>query len=205
MLPMRLRATDESSGVWQAQGTVSVLDNAGVNAAMAPAVRQVERLCAPCALGLIYLNHGLWNYEWIAQTEARGDSVLLAPIAGWLVRLGVLEPHAGLASRAHGAGGLTLPGAAYHDLGPLGVILVGLALALMARTAGALMTSAPVRSALGVILFVTAFLTVCHSLMFLGWAVMSFPFVMFALVATFLPAGLQRWLEQAGRRRKAYA
>ena len=40
----------------------------------------------------------------------------------------------------------------------------------------------------GVILFVAAFQTLCWSLIFPGWAVMSFPFVMIGMIIPFIGA-----------------
>ncbi len=131
---------------------------------------------------LQYLNHALWNFAIILNTDRRGSPLLLGFVDDYLRRIGIGDA-AEYKLRIHSLGGATLPGAAYHDYGYLG--LLGTAVVVgMCWVLGAVLLSRGRRwGLLGLTCLVAAGLTIALSGLFVGPATMSFPFVMFAFLA----------------------
>ncbi len=200
MLPMRRINDARSNPFWAAQKAADGGDNSGassgndrVRGPLLAAAGSVERLCPSCALVQTYLNHAIWNFEWYAfvGADAQDGSLLLKPLRAWYKRLSVDDngPEVG-GERGFGAGGITLPGAFYHDLGISGVLIGAVLLGLAGRASGALMLGGRLASAVGVILYVCVVGAIGYMFMMPVWSVMAFPFATGALIVTFVCAGV---------------
>lgn len=134
---------------------------------------------------LQYLNHALWNFAIIHDTDRRGSPLLLGFVDDYLQRLGM----GGAAEdkiRIHSLGGATLPGAAYHDHGYLGLLGTAIVLGLCWALGVALLSQGRRLSLLGLTCLVGTCLTIALSILFVGPATMSFPFIIFAFLACVL-------------------
>lgn len=73
---------------------------------------------------LHYLNHAVWNYAMILDSDQRGAPVLTVFVRVYLHRMGIGSNPSEDGTRVYSRGGLTLPGAAYHDFGYPGLLAV---------------------------------------------------------------------------------
>lgn len=193
-LPIRQAQSEEGEGedVWRRSGDV--------------APTRVDRAmlwegCAVCALILTYVNHGIWNLASVVSTEERGRPVLFAFVRYWGDRLGVWRSQGERrekAKRVYGPGGLTLPGAAYHDFGWPGVVLTGVAVGALLGVGMGLMRSSAWWPE-GVAIFVLGGIVEGESLLFVAPGTLSFPFVAVATLAWLLGMRAVRWRNTRGR------
>jgi hypothetical protein len=139
--------------------------------------------CDVCRPTSLYLNHGVWNFQMIAASKERGDPVLQRYLMGYLARLGMASRPNG-STRVYGAGGTTLPGAAFHDYGNVGIVMTALFLALMFVFSVALIRHGGQFLWLGVALFVAVGVSEAMSLLFFAPATLSFPFLVIAFLTT---------------------
>lgn len=156
---------------------------------LAPSKTQEKVLnaCPSCNMVFLYLNHGIFNFESILANEQRGTPVMLAAVRYWLTRLGfdlAEEPPV----RVYGRGGLTLPGAAWHDWGPMGMIVVALLHGGIAVISAFLFTRGLLSAAFGLVLFVIPGLLSAFSLLFPATSTIGFPFIVFSMFVTSLMA-----------------
>jgi hypothetical protein len=128
-----------------------------------------------------YLNHALWNFAIIHDTEARGSPLLLSFVNEYLARIGIGRPGE-VKTRVHSLGGSTLPGAAYHDHGYPGLLAAALGVGACWALGAAMLMRGRSWRLLGIACLVAAGLTIALSLLFVGPATMSFPFVIFAFL-----------------------
>lgn len=151
------------------------------------AQEKVLNACPSCNMVFLYLNHGIFNFESILASEQRGTPVMLASVRYWLTRLGfdlAEEPPV----RVYGRGGLTLPGAAWHDWGPMGMIVVALLHGGIAVISAFLFTRGLLSAAFGLVLFVIPGLLSAFSLLFPATSTIGFPFIVFSMFVTSLMA-----------------
>lgn len=144
---------------------------------------KVLNACPSCDMVFLYLNHGIFNFESVLANEQSGTSVMLAPVRYWLTRIGfdlAQEPP----TRVYGRGGLTLPGAAWHDWGPVGMIVVALLHGGIAVVSAFLFTRGLLAAALGLVLFVIPGLLSAFSLLFPAASTIGFPFIVFSMFVT---------------------
>jgi len=149
--------------------------------------------CAVCALMLTYLNHGVWNLAKVVSTEESGSPVLFAFASYWAVRLGI-----GLSAgargeegkRVYGPGGLTLPGAAYHDFGWRGVVVAGMVVGALLGL-GLRLMRCPCWWWEGMAIFVLGGVVEGESLLFVAPGTLSFPFVAVSTLAWLV--GMRAW------------
>ena len=137
---------------------------------------QVVRKCIPCEIIALYLNHGIWNFAKIYHVKERGEAQLFKFLFNWIGRFVMPVGHGG-ASRVHGRGGLTLPGAAYHDFGLPGLIITAIILALVLVVGIYLLYMNGIYLTIGVLIYLAVGFTMFYSLLFVGPAVISFPFI----------------------------
>lgn len=142
----------------------------------------IRELCEACNSIFIYLNHGIYNFQHIVgQGDLRGDPVFFNFFRGLAKRLGFpLEekPHK---PRVYGLGGATLPGSAYHDFGFIGLVLLGIVHALLAISAGHLLRSGAIKwEGVGLVLYIMVGFVTGLSMMFVGFNVIAFPFVVWS-------------------------
>jgi hypothetical protein len=149
-------------------------------------VRQaINRHCAVCEMTFLYINHGIFNFEKVLSTRNRGDAVLLVFARNWAVSLGLAEPLQ-TCKRVYGSGGVTLMGAAYHDYGLAGMLLTAVAHGLLFVFSVWLMHRSNLSAVLGIIGYVASGLITGFSLLFVAPTTIAFPFVIYALLATFV-------------------
>jgi hypothetical protein len=147
-------------------------------------------LCPVCSFIIIYINHGIFNLSKVMASNERGDPVFLNFIAAWSTRIGLdISFGAKTGMRAHGPGGLTLAGAAYHDYGALGFLFIAATLGLLFRKSLCWINSACVRVLFGVWLFSLLFYVLLLSSMFVGFSLLPFPFIAFGI-----GVGLVLWM-----------
>lgn len=148
---------------------------------------KVLKACPSCNMVFLYLNHGIFNFESVLANKQRGTPVMLMPVRYWLTRLGLdlaEEPPV----RVYGRGGLSLPGAAWHDWGPLGMIVIALLHGGIAVISAFLFTRGLLSAALGLVLFVIPGLLSAFSLLFPAASTIGFPFIVFSMFVTSLMA-----------------
>ncbi len=152
--------------------------------------QEVRQLCEACNAIFIYLNHGIYNFQHIVtQEDVRGDPVFFNFFRGLAKRLGYPLEEKAHKVRVYGLGGATLPGSAYHDFGFIGLVLLGIVHALLAISAGHLLRSGAIKwEGVGLVLYVVVGFITGLSMMFVGFNVIAFPFVVWstAMAATAL-------------------
>lgn len=148
---------------------------------------KVLNACPSCNMVFLYLNHGIFNFESVLANEQRGTPVMIAPVHNWLTRLG-FDPDEERPIRVYGRGGLTLPGAAWHDWGPVGMIVVALLHGGIAVISAFLFTRGLLSAAFGLVLFVIPGLLSAFSLLFPAASTIGFPFIVFSMFVTSLMA-----------------
>jgi hypothetical protein len=155
----------------------------------------VRQACNTCNAIFIYLNHGIYNFQYIvAQGDLRGDPVFFNFFRGIAKRLGFPIQENAKKLRVYGLGGATLPGSAYHDFGFGGLIYLGIAHVLMAIMASRLLRSGSIQwEGVGFVLFIIVGFVTALSLMFVGFNVIAFPFV--AWSAMVVAAVLIAWVK----------
>jgi hypothetical protein len=160
----------------------------------------VRDTCHACNSVFIYLNHGIYNFERIlAQGEARGSPLCFNFFKGVAKRLGFEFSEPPPKKRVFGLGGATLPGSAYHDFGMVGVIVAAIGHALLAILAGALLRSGSLSwEGVGLVLYVVVGFVTGLSLMFVGFNVISFPFI--AISMTLVTTAVVGWTRFNGWR-----
>ncbi|NBY13412.1 MAG: hypothetical protein EBQ76_01390 [Betaproteobacteria bacterium] len=138
---------------------------------------------------LQYLNHAIWNYSIILDTDRRGSSLLFGFVGDYLQRLGLAPPGAPK-TRVHSLGGATLPGAAFHDYGIAGLAATAVAVGAWWVLGAALLVRGRRWRYVGLACLVGAGLSIAMNLLFVAPATMSFPFTLFAFLvcAGILPA-----------------
>lgn len=138
---------------------------------------------------LQYLNHAIWNYAIILDTDRRGSLLLFGFVGDYLQRLGLAPPSAPK-TRVHSLGGATLPGAAFHDYGIFGLAATALAVGAWWVFGAALLVRGRRWRYVGLACLVGAGLTIAMDLLFVAPSTMSFPFTLFAFLvcAGILPA-----------------
>ncbi len=156
---------------------------------LAPSEAQegVQSICPRCNMVFLYLNHGIFNFESVLNNGQHGTSVMLAPVRNWLKRVGIdltEEPPI----RVYGRGGLTLPGAAWHDGGLVGLVAVALLHGGIAVISAFLFTRGLLSAAFGLTLFVIPGLLSAFSLLFPATSTIGFPFIVFSMFITSLMA-----------------
>lgn len=82
-------------------------------------------LCVYCEPVIIYLNHGIYNYAYIAHTQRRGDLITISIAKSYLRKIG-FNIDVSDTKRVHGSGGIGLIGTVYHDYGYSGIILASI-------------------------------------------------------------------------------
>jgi len=194
-LPIRNRLTTASPDPG------NLLDNAALNARIAPVRHWMHFSCPPCGLSTLYLSHGLFNFELVANTDRRGEALLLSFARSWLQRLRLWNASGSAAERVHGRGGMGLVGAAYHDHGWKGVLGLAAGMALSLSLVGVLLRSSPRLAVLGLLGYLALGLTVLFQFMFVAPATLAFPFVMLscAVVLTIFAVLHARSVRAAGR------
>jgi hypothetical protein len=146
---------------------------------------QVRRVCNACNAIFIYLNHGIYNFAHIAsQDNLRGDPVFFNFFRGAAKRFGFPIEEKVNKPRVYGLGGATLPGSAYHDFGFSGMVVVGIVHALLAILAGGLLRSGSLQwEGVGLVLYVAVGFVTALSMMFVGFNIIAFPFVVWSAAA----------------------
>ena len=138
---------------------------------------------------LLYLNHGLFNFAEVLGTDRRGPPVVFGFVRHWKSLLFLAPRSTGTPPvRPYGRGGLTLPGAAYHDFGVGGVVAAALILGSALALAEGLLRRGGVFTGPGLILFVASGLTTGVSGIFVGPSVAVFPVVLFGVTVFGAPA-----------------
>lgn len=148
---------------------------------------KVLNACPSCNMVFLYLNHGIFNFESVLSNEQSGTPVMLAPVRYWLTRIG-FDLAQENPTRVYGRGGLTLPGAAWHDWGPLGMIVVALLHGGIAVISAFLFSRGLLSAAFGFVLFVIPGLLSAFSLLFPATSTIGFPFIVFSMFVTSLMA-----------------
>lgn len=148
-------------------------------------------VCPICGSAMVYANHGIFNLSRTVGSEERGAPVLLGYLRSLVRRLGVdLRPAEGeMVKRVYGPGGITLAGAAYHDYGLVGVLIMAAILGILFGQSILWMLSNGIRTLIGVWLFCCFFYMLLISSMFVGFSVLPFPFVAYGV-----GAGLAIWV-----------
>lgn len=131
---------------------------------------------------LQYLNHAIWNFAIIHDTTERGNPLLLGFVGDYLQRIGVGGAPRDK-NRVHSLGGATLPGSAYHDYGYPGLLGAAIMVGACWVLGAALLLRGGRWSLFGLTCLVAAGLTIALSILFVGPATMSFPFLIFAFLA----------------------
>lgn len=139
---------------------------------------------------LHYLNHAVWNYAMVMNSERRGAPVLMAFAHAYLHRIGLKLNSSEAGPRVHSRGGVTLPGAAYHDFGYLGLMAVAVFTAALWIVGAYLLMLGGARGLFGLAMIVAAGLNIALSLLFVAPATISYPFTVFA----FLACAIIRWI-----------
>ncbi len=149
----------------------------------------VER-CPVCGPALVYANHGIFNLSKVLASDERGRPILLSYIAAWGKRIGLnIRSDGENGVRVYGPGGITLAGAAYHDYGVLGVVLVAAVLGLLFGQSINWMASSGSRVIVGAWLFSVLFYVLIISSIFVGFSILPFPFITFGI-----GVGLMVWM-----------
>ena len=127
-----------------------------------------------------YLLHGVWNISQITATKERGAAELFAFANNYLSRLG-FQTASISKKRIFSAGGIGLAGAAFHDYGGTGVVLVAIAVAILWRLSFYFLAGQQTFW-LGMVLFPCLVFTMVIQFMFVGPATISFPFTFLAFL-----------------------
>ena len=134
---------------------------------------------------LIYANHGLANFAIIHDTQRRGSPLLLGFVEDYLQRINIGSVKE-KKIRVHSRGGATLPGAAYHDYGYPGLVCTALVVGLSWSVGSALLSRGGRWGFVGLTFLAGTALTIALSMLFVAPATMSFPFIIFAFLASIL-------------------
>jgi len=151
-----------------------------------PGAVHAQAACATCVSTLLYLNHGIYNFVQVTSTEGRGDPVLFGFARYWGERMRILERRAVPGSRVFGAGGVTLPGAAYHDFGWLGTVFVGAGMGVLLVWVAWLIGRGEPWHWFGIAGFVVVGVGMMEGLLFVAPTTLSFPFVLVAFLTVAL-------------------
>jgi len=136
--------------------------------------------CEVCLPVGHYLLHGVWNISQITATNERGAPELFAFANHYLSRLG-FQTASIPKKRIFTAGGIGLAGAAFHDYGWTGVVLVAIGVAMLWRLSFYFLTGQQTFW-LGLVLFPCLVFTMVIQFMFMGPATISFPFTFLAFL-----------------------
>jgi len=139
--------------------------------------------CMSCQHIALYLNHGIWNFAQVLHDGRRGGKVLFRFIHNWIGRFGIVNTASVV--RVYGRGGVTLVGAAFHDYGFLGVVALSVVMAVVLLAGIWLMTKGGFYLFAGLLIYMATGFTIAYSLLFVGPAIMSFPFIMFSSTIVF--------------------
>jgi hypothetical protein len=180
-MPVRYRLQDEK---WDAGSLINI----SLDQIFRPVSEVIHEKCTSCIPTLLYLNHGIWNVEMVTSQDKRGDPVLFAFARYWAYRLGLVSSPPAVGYRVYSAGGVTLPGAAYHDFGWKGVVGVGIALGALLALSIVLICRGGLLLWFGFTTLVAAGVMEALSLLFVAPATLAFPFAIFAFLATALLA-----------------
>lgn len=144
--------------------------------------------CSICAPAMVYINHGVLNLGRVVGNELRGSPVFFQFLGSWMTRILPSEMHmsAQAVSRVYGPGGLTLAGAAYHDFGLSGVLILAVIMGLSFGASIKLLFGNGFGAMFGLCCFVCLFYVQTISNMFNGFGVISFPFIAFGSCAGLL-------------------
>jgi len=164
------------------------LINISLDQIFRPVSKVISEKCTSCIPTLLYLNHGIWNVEMVTSQDKRGDPVLFTFARYWAYRLGLVSSPPAAGCRVYSAGGVTLPGAAYHDFGWKGVVGAGIALGALLALSIVLICRGGLLLWLGFTTLVAAGAMEALSLLFVAPATLAFPFAIFAFLATALLA-----------------
>jgi hypothetical protein len=141
-----------------------------------------KSFAAPSVLPTLqYLNHAIFNYAIIVDTDRRGSSLLFGFVGDYLQRLGLAPPGAPK-TRVISLGGATLPGAAFHDYGIAGLATTALAVGAWWAFGAAMLVRGRRWRYVGLACLAGAGLTIAMDLLFVAPATMSFPFTIFAFL-----------------------
>jgi hypothetical protein len=135
----------------------------------------------------LWFNHGIINFSQMLDSTERGPPIVfnLFKILG--LKFGLIkraEPQATPVRSAYGPGGVTLPGAAYHDYGWAGFVLVAV---LFASAFGASLHAMQRSSLIGLVgigVFPLCFYVLFLANMLVGYNIMPFPFIAFSLAVS---------------------
>ena len=127
-----------------------------------------------------YLTHGVWNLSQVTATKERGAHEMFAFANHYLSRLG-FQTAATPKKRIFSAGGIGLAGAAFHDYGWTGVVLVAIAVAMLWRLSIYFLTNQRTFW-LGLVLFPCLLFTMAIQFLFVAPATISFPFTALAFL-----------------------
>ncbi len=152
-------------------------------------------MCSACGSAVVYANHGIFNLSKVIASEERGAPILLGHINSWIRRAGfdLSETSEKVPKRVYGPGGVTLAGAAYHDFGFMGVVAIATILGTLFGQSILWMQSIGLRALAGAWLFCCLFYMLLVSSMFVGFAVLPFPFISFGVGAGFVASIFLNW------------
>lgn len=152
--------------------------------------------CPICGPAMVYANHGIFNLSRTIGSEERGTPVLLGHLGSWARRFGIdmRATDGEMVKRVYGPGGLTLAGAAYHDYGLAGVLIMATILGILFGQSILWMQSNGIRALIGVWLFCCIFYMLFISSIFVGFSVLPFPFVAFGVGAGLAVWAFMNWL-----------
>lgn len=176
-LPIRDRLAQPVSR----EGTTNLLDNASLNRVLNPARSNLFALCPQCNMALLYLNHGLYNYESMAAKGKRGDSILLKAVAFYTRRAG-FAIGSQENRRVYGAGGATLVGSVWHDLGIIGASGLLIAMVGAVWLIPALLSAGGWVTAIGLSVYVAVGVVIAFGYLFVGIQIISFPFAVLSVL-----------------------
>lgn len=146
------------------------------------------RLRTSIELVLIYLNHGIWNFETTIHQSSWPGTVLLNPIKSISSRLKISPKEATESKRTYGAGSICLVGAIWYDLKDWGILVLGILHGLLMALPGVLLAFYSRATTLcGILLFLFLFTVNALSPWVFAPNLMASPFVTFAFLCSFFP------------------
>jgi len=148
--------------------------------------------CPMCNLVGIYLSHGLWNFDSALAAEEHSGTAFWGFAGYWGRRIGVGKWDTTSGSRAYPRGAISLPGAAWYDFGMLGMLLIAVLHGTSIALVGAGIQQRGLLGAISIPAYFCLGLVSLWSPLAFAANVMSFPFVGWGFLITFLVLGLRR-------------
>lgn len=163
--------------------------------------RPVAVGCATCDLIGMYLTHGLWNFEHALRAARHPGTSFWSFWENIKERLGQGNRASEKESRSYPRGMIALPGAAWYDLGTRGMLGIAVLHGMVITLVGVLIQLGGFFTAIGIVAFFSIGLITLWSPLAFAANVMSFPFIGFAFLVTFLFLAVRNlWMERGWNR-----